>query len=172
MPEALSLDLLLQALADGHSRRRRIGRLGRRLVGRLHPQRRLQRLQGPLLRWWTDPPSASLGGLESSPHHQGQPTAEAQLNGAALADEEHRHVSPRFALAGLAESQQGRFGSQSPVIAADPSPCLDGCSFSTCEALLPQMKPASSALLHAKEHFRLGHQRRRLPDLLQRVSDY
>lgn len=48
-----SLDLLVLALTDDRCRRRLIGRLRPRMVGRPHPQRRLQRLRGPLLRRWT-----------------------------------------------------------------------------------------------------------------------
>ena len=43
------LDLLLKALTDDRRRRRLIGRLRPRLVGRPHPQRRLQRPRGPVV---------------------------------------------------------------------------------------------------------------------------
>ena len=50
MLDALTPDLLLQAFTDERCRRRLIGRLRPQLVGSPHPQRRFQRLRGPLLR--------------------------------------------------------------------------------------------------------------------------
>jgi hypothetical protein len=48
-PHSLESRLLL-ALTDPAYRRQLIGRLRPRLVGRPHPQRRLQRMRGPVLR--------------------------------------------------------------------------------------------------------------------------
>ena len=42
--------LLLQALRDPQARRRMIGRLRPRLVGKPHPKQRLARLRGSLIR--------------------------------------------------------------------------------------------------------------------------